>query len=217
MSWFAHTLRMLLSDGVARLMLVLHTVLAVAAVAAATHLVLWLRRNLKQRGSFASTRRFATYALVLHFAAFVLGNVMYPTYKIRVRVAYLENPVAIASDFHRRAIDRSRVEGTAVPNPEPTAADSKALAAMRMARWFDVKEHLLAFGLGALAAVWIITRRWRPHQLVNATAGAAVDATASRPEADSVAMAVLGLAVFAAATLWIGAVIGLATAAWRAI
>ena len=214
MSWFAHTVRMLLSDGVARLLLVLHTVLAVAAVAAATHLVLWLRRNLKRRGNFASTQRFATYALALHLAAFVLGNVMYPTYKMRVRLAYLENPVAIASDYNRRAVDRARIEGSEVPNLEPTSADSKALAAVRMARWFDVKEHLLAFGLGALAAVWIITRRWRPgHRVVAiATSGAA-----DRVDADSVAMVVLGLAVFAAATLWIGAIIGVLTAAWRAI
>ncbi len=205
---------MLLSDGVARLLLVLHTVLAVAAVAAATHLVVWLRRNLKQRGSFASTRRFATYALALHLAAFVLGNVMYPTYKMRVRAAYLENPVAIASDYNRRAMDRARIEGTEVPNPEPTAADSKALAAVRMARWFDVKEHLLAFGLGALAAVWIIMRRWRPR---HGGVAIATPRAADRADADSVAMVVLGLAVFAAATLWIGAIIGVLTAAWRAI
>jgi hypothetical protein len=210
MSWFAHTVRMLLSDGVARLLLVLHTVLAVAAVAAATHLVLWLRRNLKRRGNFASTQRFATYALALHLAAFVLGNVMYPTYKMRVRLAYLENPVAIASDYSRRAVDRARIEGTVVPNPEPTAADSKALAAVRMARWFDVKEHLLAFGLGALAAVWIITRRWRPRPLTST-------AVTDRTDADSVALVVLGLALFAATTLWIGAIIGVLTAAWRAI
>lgn len=205
---------MLLSDGFARLLLVLHTVLAVAAVAAATHLVLWLRRNLKQRGSFASTQRFATYALALQLAAFVLGNVMYPTYKMRVRVAYLENPVAIASDYNGRAVDRARIEGTAVPNPEPTAADSKALAAVRMARWFDVKEHLLAFGVGALAAVWIITRRWRPRRHVHV---AVISTTPGHVDADSIAVVVLGLAVFAAATLWIGAIIGVLTAAWRAI
>lgn len=216
MSWFAHTVRMLLSDGVARLMLVLHTMLAVAAVAAATHLVVWLRRNLKQRGRFASTQRFATYALALHLAAFVLGNVMYPTYKMRVRMAYLENPVAIASDFNRRATDRARLEGTAVPNAEPTAADSKALAAVRMARWFDVKEHLLAFGLGALAAVWIITRRWRPRGS-GLPASSGGNEASDRADPDSVALVVLGLAFFAATTLWIGAIIGVLTAAWRAI
>ncbi len=214
---------MLLSDGVARLLLVLHTVLAVAAVAAATHLVIWLRRNMHQRGRFASTQRFATYALVLHGAAFVLGNVMYPTYKMRVRAAYLENPVAIASDYNRRATDRARIEGTLVPNPEPTAANSKALAAVRMARWFDVKEHLLAFGLGALVAVWLITRRWRPQQLADASApsapaGASPAANVpDRTDADSIALVVFGLAMFAATTLWIGAIIGVLTAAWRAI
>ena len=83
-----------------------------------------------------------------------------------------------------------------------------------MARWFDVKEHLLAFGLGALAAVWIITRRWRPRRHVHP---AATSAAPDHGDADSIAVVVVGLAVFAAATLWIGAIIGVLTAAWRAI
>ncbi len=199
---------MLLSDNVARLLLVLHTVLAVAAVAAATHLLIWLRRSMKRSDGarFVSTKRFASYALVLHFAAFVVGNVMYPTYKMRVRVAYLENPVAISSDVARRAADRARIEdGAALDASRSTAAtvqngaDSQALAGARIARWFDVKEHLLAFGLGALLAVWLITRRWQPQ----------FD--------DGIGIVVVSLAAFAAATGWIGAIIGVLTAAWRAI
>ena len=195
-------MRMLLSDGVARLLLVLHTVLAVAAVAAATHLLIWLRRSIKRGDGarFASTKRFASYALALHFAAFVVGNLMYPTYKMRVRVAYLENPVAISSDMSRRAADRARIEdGAPSDGTGADAADSQALAGARMARWFDVKEHLLAFGLGALLAVWLITRRWQPQY------------------DDGIGIVVVSLVGFAAATGWIGAIIGVLTAAWRAI
>ncbi len=202
MSWFAHTVGMLLSDGVARLLLVLHTVLAVAAVAAATHLLIWLRRSIKRSDArFASTKRFASYALVLHFAAFVVGNVMYPTYKLRVRVAYLENPVAISTDLARRDADRARIEATAPPSAaaDGSRTDAQALAGARIARWFDVKEHLLAFGLGALLAVWLITRRWQPQ----------FD--------DGIGIVVVSLAGFAAVTGWVGAIIGVLTAAWRAI
>ncbi|MGH9887843.1 MAG: hypothetical protein ACREBE_20085, partial [bacterium] len=70
----------MLTEAAARWMLVLHTALGVAAVGAATHLVLWSRGFL--RGSFGrlrAARRFAWIVLALQLAAFTAGNLMYPT------------------------------------------------------------------------------------------------------------------------------------------
>ena len=81
----------MLTDSAARWVLVLHTALGVGAVGAATHLVIWLRRYLRgQVGRRRSVVRFAWIVLVLQLSAFVAGNVMYPTYKVEVRAAYLE-------------------------------------------------------------------------------------------------------------------------------
>src|SRR5262245_65693674 len=103
-------------------MLVLHTALGAAAVGAATHLVIWSRGFL--RGEFSRLRavkRFAWIVLVLQVAAFAAGNVMYLTYKVEVRAAYLENSVAIVADqdSHQRTLDRvagrEAVSGAGVP------------------------------------------------------------------------------------------------------
>jgi hypothetical protein len=189
---------MIISDSIARLLLIAHTVVAVAAVASATHLLIWLRRSIAtgDARTFSASKRFATVAVGLHFTAFIIGNVMYPNYKLRVRMAYLENSVAVSSDYQQRTVDRNRVESV---NENPPQRER---AASNMARWFDVKEHLVAFGLFALAAVWLITRRWRPD----------ADETSHVIEAS-----VLALTGFAVATLWAAGIIGLLTAAWRAI
>ena len=98
----------MLTETAARWMLVLHTALGVAAVGAATHLVLWLRRY--SRGAYGmrrAVRRFAVLSLGLHAAAFLAGNIMYPTYKVEVRVAYLENATAVANAATTHASSRS--------------------------------------------------------------------------------------------------------------
>src|SRR5262249_32307692 len=88
-----------LTETAARWMLVLHTALGVAAVGAAPHLVLWLRRVVRgELGRLRAARRFAWIVLTLQLAGFAAGNVMYPTYKVEVRSAYLENSVAIVAD-----------------------------------------------------------------------------------------------------------------------
>src|SRR5690606_14489543 len=82
-------------ESEARLLLVLHAVVGAATVAVATHLVVWMRGWLK--GRFARRRavvRFAWLSLALFAATFLLGNLGYPLYKVKVRSAYLENPMA---------------------------------------------------------------------------------------------------------------------------
>lgn len=192
----------MLSESAARWMLVLHTALGVAAVAAATHLVVWLRSCLRGRhGRYRAVRKFAWIALALHAGAFVAGNVMYPTYRIEVRTAYLENPGAIAGERSARARELEKIaarEGVAAPELAP--ASERTRAAAQAARWFDVKEHWVALGLFASLGLVLLLAFWDPRTGTAAFAPVA-----------------LGLAVVIAGTVWIGAIIGVLTSAWRAI
>ena len=192
----------MLTEAAARWVLVLHTALGAAAVGATTHLVLWSRGFL--RGSFArlaAVRRFAWIVLTLQLLAFGAGNVMYPTYKVEVRTAYLENSVAVASDqaAHERELARvaSREGATA---PEATATSEIIRRAAHAARWFDVKEHWIALGILASLALVLVLGFWDP-----------------RSSGRELAPIVFGLAVIIAGTVWLGAVIGVLTATWRAV
>src|SRR5689334_22870369 len=136
----------MLADTAARWLLVLHTAFGVAAVASATHLVLWLRRYMRgQAGRRAAVIRFAWLTLSLQLAAFACGNLMYPTYKVEVRSAYLENASAIAADQAARARELDRVAAREGGEPiARTATAEMVRRAARAARWFDVKEHWIA-------------------------------------------------------------------------
>jgi hypothetical protein len=189
----------------ARWLLVLHTALAVAAVGAATHLVLWMRYYWRgQLGRHKAIRRFAMISLALHFAAFVAGNVIYPTYRIAVRAEYLEEPTALAAESAQRAEARARSlhlsaeEAAALDTSE--ASRARVIAAGKAVRWFDVKEHWLALGLFVSAGLALLLRRWDP-----------------RRDGMAVAPIAMGLAICAALTLWAGAIIGVLTSAWRAV
>ena len=175
-----------------------------AAVGAATHLVLWLRRYLRgesgrrravrdgSRGSCSrcSSRRSRA------------GNVMYPTYKVEVRAAYLENAAAVAAD----AADARRASSRASPRASTASAagrprpPSSCGARPQAARWFDVKEHWIALGMFASAALLLILSLWDPQR-----------------DGRALAPIVIGLAVIVAGTVWLGAIIGVLTAAWRAV
>jgi hypothetical protein len=190
-----------LTEAAARWMLVLHTALGVAAVGAATHLVLWSRGLV--RGAFGrlpAVRRFAWIVLVLQLLAFGAGNAMYPTYKVEVRAAYLENSEALATDqaAHQRQLDRITTRARQ-PAIAPTATATLVRRAAAAARWFDVKEHWVALGILAALALVFVLAFWDPR--------------GSR----ELAPVVLGLAVVVAATVWLGAIIGVLTAAWRAV
>ncbi len=189
----------------ARYLLVLHTALAVAAVGAATHLVLWMRAYGRgQLGRHRSIRRFAAISLALHFTAFLAGNVIYPTYRIAVRAEYLEVPTTIAEESAARARARAHslhAEGDAAAALDTSEASrQRVIDAGKAVRWFDVKEHWLALGLFVSAALTLLLFRWDPRR----------DGLAIAPIA-------MGLAICVALTLWAGAIIGVLTSAWRAV
>jgi hypothetical protein len=191
-----------LTESAARWLLVLHTALGVAAVGAATHLVLWLRRVLRgELGRLRAVRRFAWLVLVLQLAAFAAGNAMYPTYKVEVRAAYLENATAIVADqeSHQRALERVATRDGARARA-PTATGEIVRRAAAAARWFDVKEHWIALGILAALGLALVLGFWDP-----------------RRGGRELAPVILGLAAIVAATLWLGAVIGVMTASWRAV
>ncbi|HET7506156.1 MAG TPA: hypothetical protein VFK02_34290 [Kofleriaceae bacterium] len=191
----------MLTEAAARWVLVLHTLLGLAAVGAATHLVVW-SRDLR-RGAFGrlrAIRRFAWIALVLQLLAFGAGNIMYPTYKVAVRSAYLENREAVATDQAERQRQIERVaRREAAEAPEATATGELVKSAARTARWFDIKEHWIALGILASLALVFVLGFWDP-----------------RTSRELVPI-VFGLAVIIAGTVWLGAVIGLVTASWRAV
>ena len=192
----------MLTEAAARWLLVLHTVLGAAAVGAATHLVVWTRHLVRgQHGRLRAVRRFAWLALALQLAAFAAGNLMYPTYKVEVRAAYLENSAAIAAaaDAHLAALARVSAREQLVA-PEATATSALVRRAAQAARWFDVKEHWIALGVLAALGLVLVLAFWDP-----------------RAGGRELGPVVLGLSVIVAATLWLGVVIGVLTASWRAV
>jgi hypothetical protein len=190
-----------LSESAARWLLVLHTALGVAAVAAATHLVLWLRKYVRgEQGRRRAVVRFAWLVLALQLGAFVCGNAMYPTYKVEVRAAYLENAAAIAAvqATHEQELARMAAREGVAPVEPPATAELVHQAA-QAARWFDVKEHWVALGIFAMAALVLVLSLWDPAE--------------GRP----ITPFVVGLAWIACGTLWLAAIIGVLTASWRAV
>ena len=192
----------MLTESAARWVLVLHTIVGVAAVGSATHLVLWLRKYVRgQSGKRRAVIRFAWLVLALQLAAFIAGNVMYPTYKVEVRSAYLENASAITAAEQAKARELEKIaarEGTEVH--QPTATVELVKRAAQAARWFDVKEHWVALGLFVSVALILILWLWDP-----------------KGEGGVISPIVMSLAVVAAGTVWLGAIIGVLTASWRAV
>lgn len=192
----------MLTESAARWMLVLHTIVGVAAVGAATHLVVWLRKYVRgQSGRRRAVIRFAWLVLALQLAAFIAGNVMYPTYKVEVRAAYLENAAAITAAEQAKARELDKIaarEHAQTPQPEATVEIVRRAA--QAARWFDVKEHWIALGLFVSAALILILYLWDP-----------------KGEGGVISPIVMSLAVIVAGTVWLGAIVGVLTASWRAV
>jgi hypothetical protein len=193
----------------ARWLLVLHTALGVAAVAASTHLCVWLRKYLRgQHGKRRAVRRFAVIALALHASAFLIGNLTYPTYKTRVRAEYLDAPSVLEADAIARVRQAASVRARSQGQPAPVISDADAArevggvaaGAERIARWFDSKEHWVAVGLVLAIAVAALVRAWDPER-----------------DGDAPAPFLMLAAVGACATVWYAAIVGVLTASWRAI
>lgn len=189
----------MLTFGAARLLLVLHTAVGVASVGAGTHLVIWLRRYLRGTGSRRSVLKFAWWFFGLQLAAFLLGNTMYPTYKVEVRAAYLENQAAFTSEQTTRVRALTELEAKHGQAREAPATHDLVKRAANAARWFDVKEHWIALGILMSAAVLLILSFWRPE------------------DSEVLSPIVLTMATIAVGTTWLGAIIGVLTAAWRAV
>lgn len=191
-----------LTESAARWILVLHTALGVAAVGAATHLVIWMRRYLRgQHGRRRSVVRFAWIVLVLQVGAFLGGNLMYPTYKVEVRAAYLENAAAISAQqqSHERELAKIATREGLAPEEQPATIEIIRRAAAA-AKWFDIKEHWVALGILVTGAVLLMLALWDP-----------------RRDGNAIAPVVLTLTVISAGTIWFGAIVGVLTASWRAV
>jgi hypothetical protein len=191
-----------LLESAARWLLVLHAALGVAAVGASTHLVLWTRRYLRGNyGKRRAVRRFAWIVLSLQLAAFIAGNVMYPTYKVEVRAAYLENTNAVTdqANAHERELGTIAAREGSEPRQAPATRQLVQRAAAA-ARWFDIKEHWIALGLLASMALLLILWRWDPQS-----------------DGLDIAPIVSALTWLTAGTIWFGAIVGLLTASWRAV
>ena len=139
---------MLPFEAQARFLLVLHAILGAATVATSTHLVVWLRGYLRGKPQRRrAVRRFAWISLVLFALTYLVGNLGYPIYKVKVRTGYLENPPAVEA---------------AMPGAEPAEVEAHFDRTVNIARWFDVKEHWVSLGLMLTLACVVILRRWEP-------------------------------------------------------
>jgi len=154
-----------------------------------------------EHGRRRAVVRFAWLVLVLQLAAFLFGNLMYPTYKVEVRAAYLENASAVGGEraVHERELARIAEREHAAP-AVGGATDSMVRRAAAAAHWFDIKEHWIALGIFVQAALLLILALWEPRR----------DGTA-------ISTIALALAAIVACTVWLGAIIGVVTAAVRAV
>jgi hypothetical protein len=126
---------------------------------------------------------------------------MYPTYKVSVRSAYLENAAAITAEERARERELATVAAReGAQTPQPTATVDMVRRAAQAARWFDVKEHWIALGLLVSLALILVLWRWDPKR-----------------DGPVIAPIVMGLAVIIAGTVWFGAIVGVLTASWRAV
>ncbi|HEX4460861.1 MAG TPA: hypothetical protein VIA18_22935 [Polyangia bacterium] len=185
---------MLFLEGLARPLLVCHAISASVLVGASTHHLLWCRHYLQDSyGRINAERRFAAISTIAFVCTFILGNLLYPTYKVRVRAQYFDNPSAIAAEVKLRDAG-ARDIGIATP-PLPTTVRSLT----PVAHVFDIKEHWVALGCMASIVLFILSRRAHPR------------------EQRGVLPLYLGLAAFQCGSAWLGAVVGLVTASFRAV
>jgi hypothetical protein len=176
----------------ARFLLILHAVSAAVLVAATTHHLVWLRGYFRGNFSrFKGERRFALIAACAFVSTFLIGNLLYPTYKVRVRAEFFDNPTAVSEELRLREAQH------AVAAPAEPRVASRSLSPI--ARLFDIKEHWVALGCAASLLLLLLSRLAHPR------------------EQPMTLVLYLGLAIFACATSWWGAIGGLVTASFRSV
>ncbi len=208
----------MLFEDYSLLLLVGHGVAGLCSVALSTHLLFWLRN----RHSHRSRRRFALLSAAAFAVTMLLGLAIYPTYGVRVRAEYLDNPSAIRraaegqanaergararnqESLRFRRGDRSTSEvvspGDTERNEIAARAEKRVARGAKLVRWFDVKEHWSALGMilaGALALMlWV-----------------------SPPSKDSsrTRTGILGLALGATIIAWFAATVGIVLTAARSV
>lgn len=185
---------MLFLEGVARPLLVVHAISAAVLVASTTHHVVWCRGYFfGDFRRYTGERRFALIAACAFVSTFVLGNLLYPTYKVRVRAEYFDNPPAIAAEAQLREVQHKAI---GLP-PEP--ADPALGGLAPIARLFDIKEHWVALGCACSVLLCVLSRRAHPRKYPRALP------------------LYLGLAMIACGAAWFGAIVGLVTASFRSV
>jgi hypothetical protein len=184
----------LLLERYIRPLLLLHGVAAAVLVGASTHHLLWCRGYLRGRfGRYKAERRFALIVSAAFLTTFCLGNLLYPTYKVRVRAEYFDNAAAYAEKVR---LDRQQDEAVGAPRPPPGRLGA---GLGHVARLFDIKEHWVALGVAASLLLLWLSRRAHPR------------------ERAEVAPLYVGLSAAVCATAWAGALIGLYTASHRTL
>jgi len=196
-----------LSAAVARWLLVLHAILGVALVGAATHWLIWLIKTARdQPGRIRAVRRFARIAMALYAATMAVGLIVYPTYKVRVKLEFLTRSAAVSDAARARLLGSedltARIEGrparTVSPSTLVEVERAASKRAVRIARWFDVKEHWVSLGLVLGFAALVVLSVWDPRRDGRGPTGFALAAVAG-----------------VAAITWLAAIIGLLTTMLR--
>lgn len=190
---------MVFLESQARPLLLLHAVLGAATVATTTHLVVWTWKTLAGRSRVAGLRWFGVVSIAVFAAQFAAGNLLYPTYKVRVRAEFLDAPRVQADELRLRAAARADLaarEGL----PAPVLSDHEPPALQGVARLFDVKEHLVALALPFAAAACALALAWRPER-----------------DGPMLGRLLLGCALIVAGSAWFAALVGLWTASYRAV
>lgn len=189
----------------ARPLLLVHGVAAAVLVGASTHHLIWCRHYLRGRFQRArQERRFALVSACAFVVTFVLGNLLYPTYKVRVRAEYLDEPTSIAAEttVRREAAARDLARSTfgrSSVSPAPATVRSRPADLGWVGRLFDVKEHWVALGCGAALALLALSRFAHPS------------------EDRRWLVAYLGLSLLVCATAWTGAIVGLLVSTFRSV
>lgn len=214
---------MLLLEEHTTLLLVVHAIAAMGTVAISTHLVMWMRpmaRGTMRR--FVACRRFALLLVGAYGLTMLIGLLLYPTYKVRVRGEYLENPSAISRAAEGAAEAQALAQlrndeslrfrrgeaGLAERNPTDAArgiellqqTEDRVNVGARITRWFDVKEHWSSLGFilsAALAFAFLLSD------------GSKASLAVAKP--------MWAMAILCCASAWANAVIGLVTAAMRSV